>query len=78
MDILAYVWDSFSAFLKTVLPLSPFQQFIERFSGLPYLGWLNWFVPVREILTVMKAYLVAVGLFYLYSVVMRWIKVIDG
>lgn len=59
-----------------VLPLSPFQDFISQFQSLPYLGWLNWLFPVGDCLVVMAAWLGAVGLFYLYSIVMRWVKMI--
>lgn len=59
-----------------LLPTSPFADFIEDFSSLPWLGVLNWFVPVQQILTVMAAWLAAVSLFYVYSVIMRWVKLI--
>ena len=59
-----------------LLPLSPFQQLIDNFRSLPYLGWLNWFFPVGDCLVVMGVWLGAVGLFYLYSIVMRWVKMI--
>lgn len=62
--------------LLQILPTSPFAQFIDDFSSLPWLGVLNWFVPVQQILTVMVAWLGAVSLFYLYSVIMRWVKLI--
>ena len=70
------VFQKFSEALMQVLPLSPFQQYIDQFRSLPYLGWLNWFFPVGACLTVMAARLVAVGLFYLYSILMRWLKII--
>ena len=70
------VFDAFAEKLLSVLPLSPFQQFIDQFRSLPHLGWLNWFFPVGDCLVVMLAWLGAVGLFYLYSIVMRWLKVI--
>lgn len=60
-----------------LLPTSPFAEFIDRFASLPYLGWLNWFFPVGECLTVMAAWLVAYGLFLLYSVIMRTVRLID-
>ena len=59
-----------------VLPLSPFADFVEQFQHLPWLGVLNWFFPVRQCLIVMAAWLGAIALFYLYSVVMRWVKMI--
>ena len=70
------VFETFAQKLLEVLPLSPFQQYIDQFRSLPYLGWLNWFFPVGSCLTVMAAWLVAVGLFYLYSILMRWLKII--
>ena len=62
--------------LQKVLPVSPFAQFYHQWEQLPYLSWLNWFFPVRSCLIVMAAWLTCVGLFYGYSIVMRWIKVI--
>jgi len=59
-----------------VLPASPFADAISQFANLPWLGVLNWFFPVRACLTVMAAWLAAVALFYLYSVIMRWVKLI--
>jgi len=70
------VFDRFADKLVSVLPLSPFSEFISRFSSLPYLGWLNWFFPVGDCLVVMGVWLGAVGLFYLYSIAMRWVKMI--
>jgi len=62
--------------LLALLPLSPFADFVDQFSGLPWLGVLNWFFPVRQCLIVMTAWLAAILLFYAYSIVMRWVKVI--
>lgn len=76
MDSLISLWDQFSESLMEVLPTSPFRQFLDNFAEIPYLGYLNWFVPVKGILVVMGAWLVAVGLYYLYSIIMRWLKVI--
>lgn len=59
-----------------VLPRSPFASLLDQFEGLPFLGYLNWFIPVRAILTVMAAWLTAIAAFYLYSVIARWVKLI--
>lgn len=76
MEFLTSIFDAFANLLCSVLPLSPFTQYIDQFRSLPYLGWLNWFFPVGDCLVVMAAWLTAVGLFYLYSIVMRWVKMI--
>lgn len=76
MDIFTRIFEKLGIALKTVLPLSPFREFLDDFADIPYLGYLNWFVPIREILVVMVVWLGAVALFQLYSIVMRWLKVI--
>lgn len=68
--------SKFGSLLIKVLPVSPFQPFISDISNLPYLGYLNWFFPVSDVLKVGAAWLASVALFYLYSVLMRWMKVI--
>lgn len=70
------IFKKFAENLLDLLPISPFQEFLSNFRNLPYLGWLNWFFPVSGCLKVMGAWLGAVGLFYLYSILMRWIKMI--
>lgn len=62
--------------LIEILPASPFASALSNFRDLPFLGYLNWFIPVRGILTVMAAWLAAITLFYMYSVIMRWVKLI--
>ena len=59
-----------------LLPTSPFRSFIDGFQAPQYLGWLNWFFPVSEIISILVLWLSAVALFYLYSVIMRWVKLI--
>lgn len=66
----------FGDYLMNVLPTSPFQPFIQEFSDLPYLGYVNYFIPISAMLKIGAAWLVSIGLFYLYSVIMRWTKLI--
>lgn len=68
--------NKFGQILMEVLPTSPFQQFLSDFQNLPYLGWLNWFIPVGTFVKIGVAWLTAIGVFYLYSIIMRWIKMI--
>lgn len=78
MDLLIYFFAKSKALLLSVLPLSPFRQFLDDFAiiSASKLGWLNWLIPVRQILVVMGAWLGAVTVFYIYSVIARWAKVI--
>lgn len=77
IDFMKEILDKFLALLLSVLPLSPFADFIDKLDTLPYLGYLNWFVPVGTCLKIGAAWLSAIALFYLYSVVARWVKLIE-
>lgn len=63
--------------LGKILPLSPFTQFIAQMEAIPFLPYLNWFVPVRGILTIFSAWLGVVAVFYSYSILLRWVKVLS-
>ena len=76
MDFYASIFERFAELLTKVLPLSPFRDFLSEFGSIPFLGYLNWFVPVSGILKVMVAWLAAISAFHLYGIIMRWVKVI--
>lgn len=59
-----------------LLPQSPFTEFINNWNPPQYIGWLNWFFPVGQILSILSLWLTAIGVFYLYSIIMRWVKII--
>lgn len=67
-------------FLQTVLslfPLSPFQPVIAELGSLPYLGYINWFVPIGDFVKIGTVWLTAVAAYYAWSIVARWIKLIS-
>lgn len=64
------------ALVMAFLPSSPFQMVINSISSIPYLNYLNWFFPVTEAVAVVEVWVVAIGIYYLYSAIMRWIKII--
>jgi len=59
------------------LPLSPFAPYIEELSSMPYLPYINWFIPVGAFVKIGMSWLVAVSAFYIVSVALRWAKVIE-
>lgn len=64
------------AFVLAFLPTSPFQGVISTISEIPYLQYLNWFFPVTECIAVLQVWLLAVAAYYIYSAIMRWVKMI--
>lgn len=59
-----------------VLPESPFQDITLDISA-TYLGYLNWLIPVGTLLGIFTTSLVAVGVYYIYQTILRWIKAIE-
>lgn len=76
LDWLADLWNSFSSVLLSFLPTSPFVQWINVIGSVPYLNWLNWFIPVGDFIKIGAVYLSAVTIFYMYQIIARWLKVI--
>ena len=75
---LSEIYHTFIEVLLKFLPASPFQGFIQSLSGLPYLGYLNWFIPVADLVAIGTVWLSAIVIFYVVSIVMRWVKMIGG
>ncbi len=76
LDFMNELLDKFLDFVLSVLPLSPFTEVIDNLESLPYLGYLNYFVPVGAILKIGSVWLASITLFYLYQIILRWIKAI--
>lgn len=77
MNFMKELLDKFLSWVLSFLPLSPFAPVISGLEQLPYLGYLNYFVPVGTFIKIGEAWLAAIALFYLYSVLARWIKLIE-
>lgn len=60
-----------------LLPDSPFRGFIDNIADIPYIGYLNYFIPVSDFLSLLAVWGAAVGLFYMASVILRFVKAID-
>lgn len=63
--------------ILSFLPTSPFSEFISELEGMTWLSWLNWLVPVGDFIIIGGSWLVAVGGYYAWSVILRWIKAVE-
>ena len=78
IDFMNQLFEKFGNVLINVLPKSPFQPFLASIEvNHKYVEWLNWFVPVNGIITVIQAWLLAIAGFYVYKAVAHWIGVIS-
>lgn len=68
--------SNFGQALQSVLPLSPFTGFIQDLELSDGLSWLNWFIPVGQMVEIFGLWLVAYGVYLLYRIVLRWIKAV--
>lgn len=48
----------------SLLPVSPFQAFTQYFAQIPFIGFINFFLPVGEMLAVLEVWLIAVAVIY--------------
>lgn len=81
------MWDALSSTLvdlgKKVIsffPADPIQGAVSAAGVGPvgqWLGILNWFVPVGTILNILQLWLSAIAVYYIYQILLRWIKVIE-
>lgn len=61
--------------LFSLLPPSPF-QFTYSLNN-TWLGYINYFLPFSSAIAHLSLYLVAVGVYYGFRAVLRWIKAIN-
>lgn len=79
MDIFNAIGSFLSKTFKWViglLPNSPF-KLLSNSPVQPYLAYINWFIPFDFIVSTMEAWLAAIAAYYLYSVILRWVKAIN-
>lgn len=78
IEFVNQLFAKFGTVLISVLPKSPFQQFLNSIElNQKYVSWLNWFIPVSGIITVIEAWLLAIAGFYVYKAIAHWIGIIS-
>lgn len=79
IDLINYLIKGLGAVLSlifSILPPSPF-SIIDNTPIKEYLPYINYFVPVNEIIVIFQSWLLAVGAYYIYQIALRWIKAIE-
>lgn len=62
--------------LLAILPVSPFVNIVNTLGELPYISWLNWFFPVGQCITTFSLWLVALGVYYGISWILKQLDLI--
>ena len=62
-----------------LFPASPFTVLDELGNSEVYewLRMVNWFVPIGTFVSILEAWPTCVAVYYVYQIVLRWIKVIE-
>lgn len=63
-------------FVVQIFPPSPF-NIIGNSEFHSLISKINFFIPVYEFIAIGQAWLVAVGVYYLYAIFARWVKAIE-
>lgn len=77
MEIMKSIIDALLDFVLKLLPLSPFDEIISSLEDMPFLGYLNWFIPIGTFIKIGAVWLTSITLFYMYSIILRWVKAIE-
>lgn len=62
--------------LLVLWPNSPF-TFIKNSEFNDLLSKINFFIPIYDFVAIAQTWLVAIALYYLYSIYARWVKAIE-
>lgn len=77
--MLVWMKEILDKLLHSVLalfPMSPFLPVIQELGTLPYLGYINWVIPIGDFVKIGTAWIAAIALYYMYMVVARWVKLL--
>lgn len=56
----------------TLLPQSPFAAFVSLTDEIPYLSYLNWFIPFDGMIAILEVWLQTVILYMGYMIALRY------
>ena len=79
IDLINFIIKTFGNILNFIfsfLPNSPFSD-IDNSAIVEFIGYLNYLVPVTEIVSILTVWGSAIGIYYVYQIVLRWIKAVD-
>ncbi len=64
-------------YVFSFLPESPFASILDSIGEIPYLSYITYFIPVDKLISATLIWLGAISVFYLYQIILRWVKAIN-
>jgi branched-subunit amino acid transport protein AzlD len=59
-----------------LLPNTPFEVLNNSVIS-DYMGYINWVIPIGSMINILTAWCVAIALYYVVQIAMRWAKAIE-
>lgn len=59
-----------------LLPTSPFSA-VSNKDVESFMGTLNWFLPMGQIVAELELWITCVSIFYIYQIILRWVRAIE-
>jgi hypothetical protein len=68
-------------YIINLLPNSPFSLIenigLDEVMGSKWLEWLNWLLPLKQIIAILQLWVSAIVVYYIYQAILRWVKAIQ-
>jgi len=77
LNTVIWLFSKVLSVIFSILPNSPFSSIPDNSSISEFMPYLAWILPIKSIVGILVTWLSAMSIYYIYSVVMRWIKLID-
>ena len=62
----------------SLIPGSPFSGMVSMVHQIPYLSYLNWFVPIPEIIVIMESWLAVVSVYYTILFALNYVGILKS
>lgn len=80
MDFFNYIVEEFENLGESIvesLPSSPIVWIESNEQIKTYLSYVNWFIPIYQMIPILEAWLICILLYYVVQVILRWLKVVE-
>lgn len=61
-----------------LLPTSPFVGFLGLVDSVPFVSYLNWFLPISDILAILEVWLSTVAIFYSILFALNYVGILKS
>ncbi|MBK5263299.1 MAG: hypothetical protein JJE17_12150 [Peptostreptococcaceae bacterium] len=76
-DDITTLLNNLLVFAVSGLPTSPFTFITQNSVVSKYIGSINYFIPISYMVSVLQVWCVAIAIFYIWQVLLRWAKAIQ-